>query len=506
MEQEIEDAFGRMDLIDLLFLLRGRRDRVPIRIKDPQDTIYRLLTYDNEQMRSSLDVDNLLLFRDVKDYAIHMFDLLAGYRVLVEGKEYPEEGNVFHILLNKGYTDLILPVASVVEYNISAVNEQYKGYTPIGIATIKRDKNAARILMSLGAEANTKDRYGRRAMFYYLIEQDDIQDIDEWMDILHFEHDQRLNDEQHTIVHIAVINAVLYNKNQLFQYIIRNIDVYRVDLNLHDINGLTALFYVVDMDRLDLFETLVRNGANVRERDKKRNTLLHYARSRSMINELVYHGLSVDDVNANNETPLDVAIRSRNVQAIETYMFKYGVRPSEGSLSSLDERTRIRLVERFNREIAGARWEKLLRQGELIPLHDALVEIGALRAEDIPNAEFYRLNFPNLINDYLEYQRQLSINQTDLEGIPIAYYVDDVIFNHKVLKQDNTIDVYRYTYYELYDRITKGQPPVLIFPYTGTKANQEDVNLIIKRYNQLKDKPRFKSFVYLMEEIPKIEL
>jgi hypothetical protein len=506
MEQEIEAAFGRMDYMSLLTLLRGRKDRKPLHIKDPQDTVYRLLTYNDEKMRLSLDKDNLLLFRNVRDYAIHIFDLLAAYEVFVEGKEYPEEGNVFHILLNKDYTDLILPVASVVEYSISAVNEQHKGFTPIGIATIKRNKEAARILMSLGAEANTKDKYGKRAMYYYVTKRDDIEDIDEWMNILHFEHDQRLTSEMLTIVHIAVMNAVLYNMNRLFNYIMRNIDVYRIDLNLHDINGLTPLFYVVGMGRLDLFNDLVRNGADVRERDIYGNTLLHYAKTRSMIDELVLHGLSIHTINANNKTPLDVAIKGGFKEAVETYIFKYGMIPSKTNLLQLDERSRIQLVQRFNREVAGARWEKLLRQGELSPLRDALVEIGALREDERPNAEFYRLNFLNLINDYLNYQSQLSINQTDLKGVPIANYVDDAIFVHNVLKDDNTIDVYRYTYYELYNYITSIEPPILNFPYTGIKASKEDVELIIKRYNQLKGKPKFKSFVYLMEEIPKLEI
>mmetsp|Transcript_12599 Transcript_12599/g.22902 ORF Transcript_12599/g.22902 Transcript_12599/m.22902 type:complete len:738 (+) Transcript_12599:67-2280(+) len=88
-----------------------------------------------------------------------------------------------------------------------------------------------------------------------------------------------------------------------------------VDPNFKDEKGISALHYAVGKGRMDMAKLLVKEGADVNIRDFADNSLLHYAAGygrENMIKFLHEQGVDFNALNANKESPLDLATNEDN--------------------------------------------------------------------------------------------------------------------------------------------------------------------------------------------------
>jgi ankyrin repeat protein len=89
------------------------------------------------------------------------------------------------------------------------------------------------------------------------------------------------------------------------------------DVNFEDHNHWTALFYAINIDRMDICNLLIDRGANVNKSDKTawRWTPLMYAVDQSnidIIKLLIISGADVNYNNINNASALHYALRRNN--------------------------------------------------------------------------------------------------------------------------------------------------------------------------------------------------
>ena len=71
----------------------------------------------------------------------------------------------------------------------------------------------------------------------------------------------------------ALINAVLYNNLELFNWLIKN----NANLNLQDNNGYTALHFACQIGNLELVKILLKNNISINMLDKDGNTAVWVA-------------------------------------------------------------------------------------------------------------------------------------------------------------------------------------------------------------------------------------
>ena len=85
-------------------------------------------------------------------------------------------------------------------------------------------------------------------------------------------------------------------------------------INLSDKNGLNPLFYAVKNENFDILKVLLKQKSlNLDQKDKDRNTALHYAvikKKLEAIDLLVEHGANIDAQNADGRTSLMLAAKA----------------------------------------------------------------------------------------------------------------------------------------------------------------------------------------------------
>ncbi|MBS0651574.1 MAG: ankyrin repeat domain-containing protein [Verrucomicrobia bacterium] len=130
-------------------------------------------------------------------------------------------------------------------------------------------------------------------------------------------------------LHIAIENDDLTAVKGLIE---------EVDINESDSKGRTAMHIAIQRGSYDAFELLLKKGAMVGLYDGNRNTPLHVAALSDMggnfLKSLIDAGA---DINANDHlTPLDIAIKAKNIKAVEI-LIKAKALISKQNLKDLDD-------------------------------------------------------------------------------------------------------------------------------------------------------------------------
>jgi len=120
------------------------------------------------------------------------------------------------------------------------------------------------------------------------------------------------------------MNAVISKDFKLIEYLIKN----KVDLDLKDNFGLTALAYACMLGEKNIIILLLKNGIDVNTKDFYGNNSLIYSMHSDniyLIEDLVRYGIDINNSNLKNETPITKAFNEMK-KNISLYLLKNGAK------------------------------------------------------------------------------------------------------------------------------------------------------------------------------------
>ena len=106
-----------------------------------------------------------------------------------------------------------------------------------------------------------------------------------------------------------------------------------VDVTLHDRKGRTALYKAVSTGEIDKVKSLVDYQANVKHKDTQNRSYLHLSQifcdSPEVTNYLLDQGLSLSELNSENQNALDLALEYKREKAAQLLIDKKGIVTNE---------------------------------------------------------------------------------------------------------------------------------------------------------------------------------
>ncbi|GBM78340.1 Ankyrin-3 [Araneus ventricosus] len=162
-----------------------------------------------------------------------------------------------------------------------SVNEVENGQTPLHLSIIKGNTNAAKILITLGANLNT------------------------------------LNKDGYAALHLAV----LYDRVALIEDLTD--EEIESDVDVMDRDGNTALHIAALMNNANAIKALLEKDADIDVLNEEGNSPLHLAVLRNHIiavRELLREGADTDLLNAEGNSPLHVAVLTNNVILLDALL------------------------------------------------------------------------------------------------------------------------------------------------------------------------------------------
>lgn len=248
-----------------------------------------------------------------------------------------------------------------VDINARTIKPGYEGCTALHIAIIKQNYEMVKVLLENGADSNAaigtsqldamsnKDFHIVHAMYqsytplHLAIEQENDNIVES---LLKHNADANiiLDHNGLTPLHIAVQNSdekrvmLLSNYNADFckkttdgrsilhiafesdwPYLIEVLVCKNANIDEQTEEGETLLFMAVEMGDENWVEFLLQLNANTNIKNIRHQTPLHIASefSEEIVKMLLAHGASVDEIDADNETPLSIAIKHRDMAIIK---------------------------------------------------------------------------------------------------------------------------------------------------------------------------------------------
>lgn len=113
-------------------------------------------------------------------------------------------------------------------------------------------------------------------------------------------------------------------------WIIRTIDLFNLDLNYQDSQGLTCIFHLIMGENYDIIEYILNNyKINLEIKSYQAQlTALHYAcrmTDKKTIDLLLKHGSNLNAIDIDGNTPLLSAVKDGNYKVVY-HLIKYGAR------------------------------------------------------------------------------------------------------------------------------------------------------------------------------------
>jgi ankyrin repeat protein len=180
--------------------------------------------------------------------------------------------------------------------------------TPLHFAVMNRNKSMAELLISMGADINSKDEVNFTPLMKalaelneYIREPDDITHINQeaYRSIASFliskGADVKLNDNGATI--LIMVCSLKTKGIELLELLVAR----GVDVKARDCNGQTPLHRAATRE---IAELLITKGADVNAKDNNGNTPLHRAATREIAELLITKGADVNAKDNNGNTPL----------------------------------------------------------------------------------------------------------------------------------------------------------------------------------------------------------
>ncbi|XP_008213954.1 ankyrin-3 [Nasonia vitripennis] len=247
-----------------------------------------------------------------------------------------------------------------VDVNAYTVKDDFKGFTPLHIAVCKRNEKIVRMLLDNGADVHAPVQisnlngfqnenlidfiYYQNFMPLHLASKVDDGDIMELLINHDADVDAAIKHSDITALHIAVENKNKRNVILLSEYnanfkaktkegknvlhlavendwpeLIEVLLLKGADINIQTVDGETPLHIAVEMGDENIVELLIIYEADVNIINFMHQSPLHFAAEFSVdiTRILLVQGANVDEVDNNNETPLGIAVKYKDIEIIK---------------------------------------------------------------------------------------------------------------------------------------------------------------------------------------------
>jgi len=226
-----------------------QKDSYDLNIRDDQGNF--LLTY--AIVRNNYDIIKLLLDNGCKT---DIFDQ--------DGK------SILYIPIKYGYDKIIQLLLSYEKHNIGISIVDLKDHSnniPIHYAIHYKNINVVKLLLDMESNTNTIDNNGNNSLHLAIYTRDEK--------IVELVLKTNININARTTTGESALHiACNFKLNNIIQLLVKH----GIDVNIRDYeNEITALFYCVNLNNVNMTKYLIENTADINIQDYIGNTILHYA-------------------------------------------------------------------------------------------------------------------------------------------------------------------------------------------------------------------------------------
>ena len=279
------------------------------------------------------------------------FDKPSAFQVLIENGADPslkadKELSLLHCAVQGGNTSIINKLSSLVR----DIDSRSGGFnrTPLMCAAADGKQNAFEMLIQNGADPSLKD-VSHNSLLHFAAQGGDMTIINRLLSFGLYIDSRSLPGET------PLMHAAADGNQSAFETLIQNgADPFLKDndgssLLHHAANGgntsiidellslgldvdsrssyssSTPLMYAAEWPQQRAFQMLIQNGADPFLKDKDGSSLLHCAAqggNTSIINELLSLGLQIDSKDLSGKTPLTIATKFKNFEAVKFLLSK----------------------------------------------------------------------------------------------------------------------------------------------------------------------------------------
>lgn len=212
----------------------------------------------------------------------------------------------------------------------------FYGYTPLSIACALLNVDAVELLLEKGADINTKDNKGRRAICFIAKKTRNSyknRNLSKKIVNIFLDADYDLNSTVNDDLDTLLGYYCKYHHKEPARQVMKELLCRKAAVNIANRFGETSLMHICKKDFSDaesIQSKLLENGADVSVKDNRGNTPLHYAAmnrsagtARNMADMLFSYGKpNPQAANDNGKTPLALAIKANNQALVNLLLSK----------------------------------------------------------------------------------------------------------------------------------------------------------------------------------------
>ncbi|EAY13285.1 hypothetical protein TVAG_464190 [Trichomonas vaginalis G3] len=224
--------------------------------------------------------------------------------------------NEYNIKVNLFQCGLYNNLESFLVYfdQTNDINKCFNYSTMFGIPTL------CEYFLSLGANINEKDQFGRNALHYT------ADNFGKEITELLISHGININDKN-KLGHTALHRAAEYKSKETAELLISH----GININEKDEDGESALHVAAMNNSKETAEVLISHGAKINDKNENGQTALHIAaecNSKETAEFLISHGANINEKDKYGKTALNVAALNNSKEAAEV-LISHGVNINE---------------------------------------------------------------------------------------------------------------------------------------------------------------------------------